>query len=172
MIIAFTGPKGSGKTTAARILSDRGWYRTSFAQPLRVVVHHLYDIPHHYMADPKLKEKKIERLGKSPRQIMQELQGPLKDIYQNVFVDSLARRIKYTKKVVIDDLRFDFEADYLKSINTKIVYVDNGTKFTREHVSEMGIDSKYIDYTLDNTGTEYRLAAELYKLVGWDELWN
>ena len=78
MILAFTGPKGSGKTTAARILSDRGWYRTSFAQPLRVVVHHLYDIPHHYIADPKLKEKKIERLGKSPRQIMQELQGPLK----------------------------------------------------------------------------------------------
>ena len=169
MIIAFTGPKGSGKTTAARILEDRGWYRTSFVLPLRVVVHHLYDIPHSYMTDPKLKEKKIERLGKSPRQIMQELQGPLKAIYQNVFVDSLARRIKYGKKVVIDDLRFDYEAEYLRSVGARIIRIDNGTEYTQEHVSEMGIDPKYIGEVLSNKGTEYDLVVSLRKLVGEDE---
>ena len=169
MIIAFTGPKGSGKTTAAHILEDLGWYRTSFVLPLRAAVHHLYDIPYENITDPKLKEVTIDRLGKSPRQIMQELQGPLKDIYQNVFVDALAKRIKGAPKVVIDDLRFDYEAEYLRSIGARIIRIDNGTEYTQEHISEMGIDPKYIGEVLSNKGTEYDLVVLLRKLVGEDE---
>lgn len=58
-IISFTGPKGSGKDSAAAILHDDGHSRgkISFAGPMKEILSEVYRIPLATFESPDLKEK-------------------------------------------------------------------------------------------------------------------
>ena len=76
-------------------------------------------------------------------------------ISQSIWVDCLIERMRgmSTKGFVIDDIRFDNEAEALKSEGAYIVEVKRDDSFYTQndlHVSEHGINSDFVEYTLDN----------------------
>lgn len=59
MIIAFTGKKGTGKTTAASILIDKGFSLVSFAEPLKSLTASFFKLDKELLLDPNTKNKDI-----------------------------------------------------------------------------------------------------------------
>jgi broad-specificity NMP kinase len=74
-IIAFTGKRGHGKSTAAEVLvREHGYVHLNFADPLREVCHLVYGVSYEEMLDPVLKEKVLERWPfKAPRELLQQI---------------------------------------------------------------------------------------------------
>lgn len=55
-IIAFSGLKGSGKTTAAQLLQDKGYVKLSFARPLKDIVAKAFDLDFNNLSNLEAKE--------------------------------------------------------------------------------------------------------------------
>src|SRR5690606_4187664 len=71
-IIALSGPAGSGKSTAAAYLVDKGYTLIKFAGPLKAMCQAIGFTDWHLEGDGK--ERPLDWLqGKSPRQFMQLL---------------------------------------------------------------------------------------------------
>lgn len=129
MIIGLTGYAGAGKSTAAKILVERhGFTLVKFAGPLKQMLRCLglgdheiegaqKEFPHHLLN------------GKSPRQAMQllgtewgrDLIGA--DLWVNVAMESAWTMIDRGGKVVLDDCRFENEAEAIRTEGGIIVEV-------------------------------------------------
>ncbi len=74
-IIAFTGKRGHGKSTAAEALvREHGYVHLNFADPLREVCALVYGVTFEEMLDPVLKEQPLERWPyKAPRDLLQQI---------------------------------------------------------------------------------------------------
>ena len=73
MLIGITGKRGHGKTTAANVLiRDFGFIEYSFAKPLKEICKIMFRLTDEQVyGDYKIKEKIDERIGRSPREILQ-----------------------------------------------------------------------------------------------------
>lgn len=147
-LIALVGKKRSGKTTAATFIRNNHSgmaYRDSFAMPIKQHVIRIFG---------PLDETPKEVL----RPVMQALGESLKAKFgKMVFIDQLKQRIRDMKHaadlVIIDDLRFPFEADWVRSQGGKVIriirpeldgVVDN-------HISETSVDEVIADATIINS---------------------
>lgn len=181
-LIAFTGKAGAGKTTAAQALVDRfGYVRIGFADPLKTMVRALLV---HLGAHPEtakaaasgaLKPTPTAYLnGHTARHAMQTLGTEWGRVAMGVdfWVNALAHRLGYapSQKFVIDDLRFDNEAEFVRAKGGWVIEVRDAAtpQATRwPHASERGIDRDLIDKIVMNDGDEFfcpqvcRLAREL-----------
>jgi hypothetical protein len=82
----------------------------------------------------------------------------------NAWVDHLARRIEEdgAEYVAVSDVRFDNEAEWVASQGGTVVrIVRPGFGAVNGHVSEMGIDPRYVHATVHNDGTRAQLAERL-----------
>lgn len=82
----------------------------------------------------------------------------------NAWVDHLARRIQEdgTELVAVSDVRFNNEAAWVTSQGGIVVSIDRpGVGAVNGHVSEMGIDKKYVSATVRNDGTRAQLAERI-----------
>ena len=118
IVIAFTGLKGSGKTTAARYLvAEHAFARFSFARGLKDMLRALG------IDEPLDKEAPIDLLcGKSYRYAAQTLgtEWGRRLIGEDIWVRGMRSSIEKAagqKNIVIDDLRFKNEADMVRSLN-------------------------------------------------------
>lgn len=157
MLIAFTGPKGSGKSTAMRGAVKQLVTWDEFTAPDAVVTSGCF--VHIYFAetlkkmisciDPSLlsqdaKEKPSALLnGKSPRWAMQTLgtEWGRDCIHENLWVDIWARKARKAMAegmhVLVDDLRFVNEYAALKELGGVVVAVDRpGVMRDTSHASE------------------------------------
>lgn len=67
-VIAISGWKRSGKDTiAARLVEDHGFYKVSFADPLKDMVAEQYDIPRLYCDEQGYKEKALDQYPVLPK---------------------------------------------------------------------------------------------------------
>jgi len=147
-LIALVGKKRSGKTTAATFIRNNHSgmaYRDSFAKPIKQHVIRIFG---------PLDETPKEVL----RPVMQALGESLKAKFgQMVFIDQLKQRMRDMEHaadlVIIDDLRFPFEADWVRSQGGKVIriirpeldgVVDN-------HISETSVDEVIADATIINS---------------------
>ena len=177
IIIAFAGRKQSGKTTAANLLLPHGFVRCSFAEPIKAMLAQLMTIASltpdeivRYMGEDK--ETLIPALGASTRYLLQTLgtewgrQGIHADIWVNITRSRLERLD--AEYVVFDDLRFDNEADLIRSLGGLVVHVvrdPQATFYPDAHSSEKGIVQHEDDAYLDNTGSLLRFTARAETLV-------
>lgn len=166
-IVAFTGPAGCGKSTAASVFPDAT--RFSFARPLKDILESV-GVPRDCLYDPVLKEQPCEILGgKTPRQVLQMLgtnffrEQIRKDFWIRVAERKLTDLIPQGP-VLIDDCRFDNEAQLVRDLGGTVIEIVRPGVSRGGHASERGIDPRLIDRTLRNDDTPERF-VELVRLV-------
>lgn len=179
-IIAFTGKRGHGKTTAAEALMAKGYQHINFADTLRQVVHLVYGVTYEEMTDPVLKETPLDRWPfKSPRELLQYVGTDMFRAYlPQTWTKCFERNISGYSHVVCSDLRFPNEEDCLRDLE-KVEDDDNAivvvrvvdpkktrTDVASQHASETEIDKIKADVTIVNDGTIADLQAGALQAAG------
>lgn len=160
-LVAFSGPAGAGKSTMAEAFPEAE--RLSFAEPIRRMLIAL-GVPEQNLRDPKLKNVPLPQFGgRSARYLMQTLgtnwgrEMVSDDIWTSAASILIENALK-TKMVVIDDARFDNEADAIHKLGGMLVEVmREGHKHSDVHASERGISNAKIDRVVLNTGSVEKL---------------
>ena len=127
-IIAFKGKGGSGKSTAAKMLVDQGYVKTSFAEPMRRMLEAI-GVECDAMTDTERKEAPLGVLsGKSPRVALQMLGtewGRALDpnFWVNLWGIKAAGILALGQNVVLDDCRFPNEAEAIRKLGGFVIEV-------------------------------------------------
>jgi len=161
MIIGLCGAAGAGKGSVASVLVARYFFcEIAFADPLYAMVSALTGLSVDDLHDRGIKEKPIEWLGKSPRQLLQSLgtewgRGMVKD---DLWVGIAMQTALASARAVITDVRFPNEAEAVRAAGGVVwkVVRDAHTclaEDTARHASEAGIPPELVDLTIRNSGT-------------------
>lgn len=184
MLIAFTGYKGSGKDTSAKILIDKyNFTKYAFADPLKECCKNLFRLNEEQL-NGSLKETIDERWGISPRKIFQILgtnmiRDTLTDYFPEIkqFLEkkyciwSYLFKLWYEenkhKNVVITDVRFPDEYDTIINNGGIVIKINKvGANSSNDcHISETNIDNMKSHYTIDNDGTIEELHQKIILLT-------
>ena len=160
-LIGITGKAGSGKDTIANYLRlEHGFIQYAFATPIKRAIATMLDMEIKELFSRTAKEEIIDFIGKSPRFLAQTLgtEWGRDLVHKDIWV-ILAKRFydiqsvdPYIKGIVIADVRFDNEAEWIKSEGGIIIEVSRSYVLPcyGEHSSESGIKSDFIDIMIVN----------------------
>lgn len=182
-LLAFTGKAGSGKSTALECLKDIPHHPIvlkKFASPL-------YDMQEMIYARIKTVYERPSNFTKD-RFLLQFLgtDWARKTISDTVWVDLWKQEIERFHKAsnnlevepifVCDDVRFDNEAEAVKSLGGHVIQIVSNAKRIEvqgipNHTSENGVDLKYIDYIIENNGSIEDLRQSLCTLNDKLHIW-
>lgn len=159
MIVGLTGRAGSGKNTAAaRLTAVHGFMEMALADPLYDMVAAMLDTPRDRLMDRAAKEKPIDWLGRSPRELLQLLGTEFGRtiLGQEVWVSHLFRRIDRVATVdfAVTDVRFDNEAAAILARGGVVwrVVRPEADRRAVSHSSESGVAGSLVTTTIDNSG--------------------
>lgn len=149
-LVGLMGKIGSGKTTVAQILVNNfGFIKVSFADPLKQM-----------LVNAKILTYDEAFVNKTPyaREMLQKIGTNL--IRNQIDKDFWVKKTEYlinklcekgAEKIVIDDVRFPNEWDFIKrmgGIIIKIVDIENSNN--NDHESESYVDMLPFDYLIEN----------------------
>lgn len=168
--IGITGVAGSGKDTVARILEERlgSWAKDGdydwtaeilhLADPLKESVAALLGIPVSVLSDRDVKESIDPLTGLSYRKIMQVFGDVIRGNFgPDFFIKSLdvrASELKYAEYIIVPDVRYPNEADYIRSkggVLLKVIRPSNPFAIEATHASEASIAHISCHCILDNS---------------------
>lgn len=154
--IAFGGRAGSGKSTAAKYLSDKySGHVLAFADPLYELLAHTQQ----YLGFPIQKD----------REYLQTIGMWARKHDQDVWVNKLAEKseiLSLKKPCFISDLRFINEMRYLKDHNYITVLILRDTTDLLNHPSETELSDPVLwDHVIENNGTLDELYRQLDELI-------
>jgi hypothetical protein len=175
-IVAFTGVAGSGKDTAADVLTKSlGYEKLSFAGPLKDTLSAIFgwsraDLEGTSLETRKWREEKDEwwssalKRSVTPRGMLQEWGTEVgrNSFHPDIWVLSLMRKIQQNpgKKYVISDCRFENEAVTIKRLGGVLINIkreDSGLNFpvvgSSTHSSENGVYPQLINAVIVNDGS-------------------
>lgn len=190
-VVGFVGFKGSGKSTAARILQDKyGFSVRALAAPLKESCQIIFNLSEEQVLTPKGKEAVDPRWGMSPREMLQKFGTEVgRTFSEDVWIKSLQQFIddRRWNRYTIDDVRFPNEADAIRKMGGIVVGVkrdevtpqksigDRVPKLVaklfglkRIHDSErmmLGRWDDMVDITIDNNASLLDLEEKLKTLV-------
>ncbi|MBS7457687.1 adenylate kinase [Coralloluteibacterium stylophorae] len=166
-IIGITGKARTGKDTLAEYLvSDHGYVRIGFADPIREFVAELTGFSVEQLMDSSLKEQPIDWLGgKSPRELMQTLgtEWGRQMVHEDLWLLVAHMRVRAARQagapgVVISDVRFDNEAQFVQELGGRVVGLTRAeAQSVSAHVSESGVAPELVSETFENDGPRYLL---------------
>lgn len=171
-LIAFFGEQQAGKSESAKAVATKpGWVKVSFADSLYQMMSAMLG------SDARLlpKEEPIDGLcGKTLRECLQSLgtEWGRGKVGESVWLDAIAKRIVHHGEVgavgvVIDDLRFSNEYNFLKACGAQFIRVDRASQggSINSHASEVD----WVDFTADavilNNGSVEELRGKAQKLT-------
>jgi len=164
-IIAFTGPKGCGKSTAAKcLIDDFGYERHYFAKPLKEMIKCLGLDERHVNGD--LKETSCDELGgQTPRWAMQTLgtEWGRELIHPELWVNAWKNTLPKSD-IVCDDLRFPNEFKILKEVQGIVIDIVR-PGFERDQSHESEAHSLPFDYQITNDGTTNDLCKKIKDII-------
>lgn len=169
MLIGLCGAAGAGKNTVAEALCLKyGWIQFGFADPVYAAVSAATGIPVQRLRDRSMKEQPIEWLGKSPRELLQTLgtEWGRNLVRSDIWVQVAMRQVdacrQHACSVVLTDVRFENEADAIKSAGGLVWRVVRGSSSlsaqAAKHSSEAGIPDYLVDSVIENRGTIHDLS--------------
>lgn len=165
-LIGVTGRARAGKDTLAQILGYYGYARVALADPLRRVIASLTGMTFEELVNSPDKELPHPKLGGvSPRRAMQTLgtEWGRDLIWQDLWVTHAMDQIAHHPRVVIPDVRFDNEADAIRSRGGIILHVhrDAGETKVEAHKSEDGVTPHATDLHIYNNGSVSQLERQV-----------
>lgn len=194
MIIGFAGKKGSGKSAACQYLEQYGFKTINFADPLKEMAAEISGIPLKAFYDQSTKEapdkfyvhgskllKALYKRGifktnkniylddiyemKSIREFLQWLgTDVVRSHNPDYWVDALAIRLELKQNFCIGDVRFENEANMIKSKGGYIVKIYRPNDAANDqHISE-AIDLT-ADFEIYNTGSLEDLQNQLDSIL-------
>lgn len=164
MIIGLTGYAQSGKDTVAQILVDRfAFTRVAFADPIRDFCYQVNPIVGWVANEPIMLKNLVDRDGwdeakksDSVRRTLQNVGVAARDTFGDSFwIVRAFEKVKDAENIVVTDVRFRNEADYIKSYeNSQIWRVRRpGIAAVNSHVSESQMENYKVDQIFANNGT-------------------
>nr|BDC16650.1 deoxynucleotide monophosphate kinase [Sicyoidochytrium minutum DNA virus] len=178
LIVAFTGPIGSGKDTMAeRLIAHRGekMKRFSFADPLKKMCSLMYDFDNDAYLNREKKEAIDPYWGISPRKAAQDVGTYVRDNFsEDHWVKLLNKRMaRWDGDVVITDLRYDNEAAFLAGIGALVIRLDPGRRLldcmpsgsAMTHASEMPISNDFVFAKVDTSVSPEESFGEVSKVI-------
>lgn len=177
-IVGLTGLAGHGKTSVAQELVKRGYTRVAFADKVKMIAAATYGIEPmvFYGSNPEVCKNTtiVEPYNKTLRQMMTETGDCYKAFYgDNVWVDLLAHQLntKNYALIVIEDIRYDYEADAVRSWGGEVFHVDASERLSSDaelykHSSEQGVTRLDGEVVIDNNDSVEKLLEQLNQLFG------
>jgi energy-coupling factor transporter ATP-binding protein EcfA2 len=171
-LIGITGRAGSGKDTLARHIAELYGHEVyAFATPLKQLLNKRFGWTMEMWDDRQWKESPAvsgvfvhgRQLGLqdpllSPRQLAQWLGTDVirdtagADIWINAMYRKWAKGL--FEALVISDVRFDNEAEAIRDLGGVIFNIVRPTAASiNSHISEKGVQSRFIDVTITNDGS-------------------
>ena len=184
LILGITGPAGSGKSSAARVLrEDFQFSEITFAGPLKRACCELFGWTLAQFEGSR-KEEVDGIYGISPRQAMQYLGDAMRakfgaevlikradlqyvyELQQRYFADD-----KPIAGWVFSDVRTEAEASFVRAKGGLLIHINRlHRQVVAPHHTEQGVGYAAGDYPLPNNGTlgslEHRLAILVFNLLG------
>ena len=178
--IGLLGKKGSGKDTLSDYLvNTKGFVKYSFAKPVKDISKILFNLSEEQLYG-NLKEQVDDRWGISPRDIFQRLgtefgQGQIYDLFPElkikikdkhlwlILFDIFLEKNK-DKNIVIADVRFVHEINYLKTLNFNIIKISRKNSLMDNHVSEKQNDL-YYDFNIENNDSKEDLFSKYNNFI-------
>lgn len=196
LVIGIHGRALVGKDTSAIYLNRKfGMAPIAFADPIKKALVNLLGATYgltfkHFHGE--LKEKPIPGLGRSPRELMQSFgtEWGRDRVNTDIWIKiakarineerhAARMRLKQYSGTVISDVRFENEAEWIRSQNGLVIHLDRpDAESVNSHVSEFGIEVGETDIVLRNTGTIEELEKKLFATVvdlassSVEGLWN
>ena len=170
-IIGLAGPAGCGKNLVASLVPDAAVIQ--LADPIYAALSAILGIPDTVLRQRATKERPIDWLGKSPRQLLQTLGTDWGRtlVAEDIWLRIARRRIEElaasgVSTVVIADVRFDNESRMVQEMGGEVWGVDRGpTAGVSPHVSESGLSPGMVDRVIDNTGTPDQTRANVAAIL-------
>lgn len=163
-VIAFAGPAGVGKTTAAKFLTQEpslGRVKVlSFATPMRAMVATILPLGMKAFTQENKNNPDHGLCGKSPRRLLETIgtEWGKELIGRDIWMEIVANQIhsKDADTYVIDDLRTDEEARYIhdKFGGIVIELERDGVDYLRNHVTAMPISDHLVDHKVKTKRVE------------------
>lgn len=191
--VGFTGRAGSGKSLASHFFTRKGYHDHSFAEPIKRIVQYKNGTINpqqvlEYIAkdllrySTEIEPEFLDRVSKtlsegwsrvlqydcSTRELYQKVGTEYgRDAIPHIWIDYLLGMIRDERRVVVDDIRFQNEADALRGDGFTIVKLEAPYEIRRQrlegkygtdstewenHPSEQEIDQIEADYTFMNDG--------------------
>ena len=179
MIIAFSGPKGAGKSTAMAALDPRprpalpgyirdNWIHIPFAGPLKGMLAAL--IGREAIDDRELRERPHPLLrDKTPRYAMQTLGTEWgrnligEDVWVDVWREQTLGVLNKGGHVVTDDLRFPNEEIAVKALGGHVVEISRpGVHRDGAHASEAYVPDYDVEIINDGTAAALQESVRLW----------
>jgi hypothetical protein len=153
-VVGIAGSAGSGKDTFAGQFVRAGFHRYAFADPIKETILPLFgwDSRHGFGT---LKDQVDPMWGVSPRHVFQTFgtEWAQRYVSKDFWVKIAARRLSGYKYVVIPDVRFEHEADWIRN-NGVLIHIERpGLKRVNDHSSEDGVLMNLEDFYITNDGT-------------------
>lgn len=147
-IVAFMGIAGSGKTTAANWFSKHYWLykRFSFAAAVKGIA-----------LTMGWNGEKDEK----GRQLLQDIGMAGRRYNKDIWVSKLAKHLEDAKYLVIDDVRFQNEADAIRANGGIVLRVVRSSLPVMDHPSETELAHIVADQSIINDGD----LTNLYKQI-------
>lgn len=171
-LIGLSGPKGSGKSTAASLLAVKMGFRVfSFAEPIRRAVLDLFPAWSAVDLGRPNKDRICPVHKISPREAMRAFGEHTRSLCPAAYTDAMERALADAyfggdQHFVIDDVRMPHEADMIRAMGGHVVHLHGkGIRWSGEHATEQGPGEHATDLHLINRGTLRLLESDLIRLL-------
>lgn len=179
MIIGLIGYAGSGKdTTADFLVENYNFTKLSFGSILKDVVASLFSWPRELLEGDTnesriFRETKDEWWSKelnmeiTPRKMFQMIGTDImrNHFHTDIWLLSLKKKLTQYDNVIITDIRFNNEYDFVKKLGGIIIKIVRPNISILNHSSELSIDKFDYDYSIINNDNIESLLFKIIKLI-------
>lgn len=174
-LIGLVGLAGSGKDTVADLLKDQGWEKFAFANALKDMCIDYLGLSKDDVYTQEGKMKFNEFWGMTNREILQKVGTDCfrnmfhKDTWVKIAELKIKKLLQQGKRIIVSDCRFDNEAELIEKFGGIVMQVqrnnndDNLTDSEKMHISEQGVNKKYISRIIKNNLTFDDLRREAHE---------